>query len=226
MRTTKYPYKNIEITSSKNSRSTIWKRRLLFSFIIIFFLPLFSCNEEAISPKPRAYFRISFPEKKYIQYKQDCPFSFEIPTYSTITNDKEKDAEPCWLNLNFPSYKGTVHLTYKVLHNDIDSVLEKTYLFVAKHQIKASSIEEQVISKKASNVYGLIYSIDGNAASPLQFFLTDSVHNYIRGALYFNAIPNTDSIAPVLEFVKADIIRLIETFEWENQPTALPKTLK
>jgi gliding motility-associated lipoprotein GldD len=201
-------------------------RWVLFLLISVFLIPFFSCNEEAISPKPRAYFRISFPEKKYLPYKKDCPFSFEIPTYSAISNDKDKDAEPCWLNLNFPSFKGTVHLTYKVIHNDIDSVLEKTYLFVSKHQIKASSIEEQIISKKASNVYGLIYSIDGNAASPLQFFLTDSIHNYIRGALYFNALPNTDSIAPVLEFVKADINHLIETFEWENQPIVLPKILK
>ncbi|MEO6903734.1 MAG: gliding motility lipoprotein GldD [Bacteroidia bacterium] len=222
--TSKYQKGIIHTTSSKNSIS--WVSLILFSFITIFLLPFFSCNDGVISPKPRAYFRILFPEKKYVQYKSDCPFSFEIPTYSTITNDKDKDAEPCWLNLNFPNFKGTVHLTYKVIHNDIDSVLEKTYLFVAKHQIKASSIEEQVISKKASNVYGLIYSIDGNAASPVQFFLTDSVHNYIRGALYFSAIPNTDSIAPVLEFVRADINRLIETFEWVAKPTVLPKVLK
>ena len=205
-------------------------RTLIFSRIFI--IPLwflFSCSDEqdTIAPKPRAYFRLSFPEKNYVPYSTACPFSFEIPGYSNVSPDKTADAEPCWLNLNFPHFQGTVHLTYKTLHNDIDSILEKTYLFVAKHQIKASGIEEQLISKKASNVYGLIYNIDGNAASPLQFFLTDSVHNYIRGALYFNAVPNSDSIAPVLEFIKKDIYHLIETFEWKNSTKlVLPKASK
>lgn len=173
-------------------------------------------DEEAIAPKPRGYFRIAFPEKKYVLYDSVCPFTFEIPTYSNVQPDKNVRAEPCWINLNFPKFQGTLHLSYKPVNNNIQSYLEDTYTLASKHQIKASGIEEQLVKKDADKVYGLIYQIKGNAASSVQFFLTDSVHHFIRGALYFNAVPNTDSIAPVVEFIEKDIEHLITTFRWKD----------
>lgn len=180
-----------------------------------------SCNDdEATAPKPRAYFRLSFPEKKYVKYDADCPFVFEIPSYSKIDIDKNYNAEPCWLNLNFPSFNGTLHLSYKAVNNNIQGYLQDTYTLASKHQIKASGIEEQQISKPKSKVYGLVYEIEGNAASSIQFFLTDSTKHFLRGALYFNAVPNTDSIAPVINFIRKDIYRMIETFEWKEDETS------
>lgn len=173
-------------------------------------------DEGIVAPKPRAYFRLSFPEKKYVAYDSACPFSFEIPTYSEIKKDDNYRAEPCWLNLNFPDLNGTLHLTYHEVHNDIDTLLDQTYELASKHQIKASGIEEKLVSRDSSKVYGLIYEIGGNAASSIQFFLTDSTKHFIRGALYFNVAPNTDSIAPVLDFVRKDVYHMIETFEWNN----------
>ena len=202
-------------------------------FVVIFLFSgiLTSCesgDDEVISPKPRTYFRLSFPSKSYTLYDPaDCPFRFEIPVYAKMNVDNEPRAEPCWLNLDFPSFNGRLHLSYKPVNGNINGYLEQTYSMTAKHQIKASGIEEQLVSKAAGNVYGLIYNIGGNAASSIQFFLTDSTHHFIRGALYFNAAPNTDSIKPVVEFVRKDIQHLIETFEWKNQsvPT-LSKILK
>lgn len=192
--------------------------RFLVGILILtscFLLP--SCSDDDSStPKPRAYFRLSLPEKKYVAYNTDCPFTFEMPVYAKMDIDKNPSAEPCWLNLNFPSMNGTLHLSYKPVNDNIEAYLEDTYTLAAKHQIKASSIEEKLISRDSSKVYGLIYEIGGNAASSIQFFLTDSTKNFIRGALYFNVAPNTDSIAPVLEFVRKDIYHMIETFEWKN----------
>ncbi len=182
-------------------------------------ISLTSCNsddDDTISPKPRAYFRLAFPEKKYIKYDSVCPFTFEMPVYSKMENDKNQGAEPCWLNLNYPAFNGILHLSYKAVHGNIQGYLEDTYSLASKHQVKASGIEEQVISKDSSKVYGLVYNIGGNAASSIQFFLTDSTKNFIRGALYFNAAPNTDSISPVVEFVRKDIYHMIETFEWKK----------
>lgn len=180
---------------------------------------LLSCggdDDETIAPKPRAYFRLSLPEKKYVAYHESCPFSFERPAYSSMSIDKNYGAEPCWLNLDFPTLRGTLHLSYKPVNNNIQIYLEDTYTLASKHQIKASGIEEKLVSVDSSKVYGLIYEIGGNAASSIQFFLTDSTKHFIRGAMYFNAPPNTDSIAPVLDFVRRDIYHLIETFEWKE----------
>lgn len=196
---------------------------------LMFCFSMASCSsddDDTIAPKPKAYFRISFPEKQYLKYDSVCPFTFEMPVYSRIDNDKNYGAEPCWLNLNFPTYNGTLHLSYKTVSGNLNDYLEDTYTLASKHQIKASGIEEHLISKDSNKVYGLIYEIKGNAASSIQFFLTDSTHHFIRGALYFNAIPNTDSIAPVLEFIRKDIYQMIATFKWKNEVNASKAILK
>lgn len=193
----------------------------------LFFLTLFcallmqSCGsdeDEVATPKPRAYFRIDVPKKEYKHYSGDCPFSFDIPTYSNIKTDNDSQAEPCWLFLDFPSFKGRLHLTYKAINGNFDKYLEQTYDMTSRHQVKASGIEELPVFKKSSNVYGLIYNVEGNAASSTQFFLTDSVHHFIRGALYLYSAPNADSTKPVIEFIRKDIQHMIETFQWENKP--------
>jgi gliding motility-associated lipoprotein GldD len=190
-----------------------------FLFLVSCFC-LSSCggsDDETIAPKPRAYFRLNFPEKKYVVYDSICPFTFERPTYSQMDRDRNVDAEPCWLNVNFPSFNGTLHLSYKAVNNNIQQYLEDTYTLASKHQIKASGIEERLIRRDSSHVYGLIYEIEGNAASAMQFYLTDSTKHFIRGALYFNEVPNIDSIAPVLAFIKKDIFHMINTFEWKDE---------
>ncbi len=199
--------------------------------VLLFSISIISCGDDEegiISPKPRTYFRLTFPGKSYTIYDPaDCPFRFEIPVYSKMNIDNEPRAEPCWLNLDFPSFNGRLHLSYKPVNGNINGYLEQTYSMTAKHQVKASGIEEQLVSKSSAHVHGLIYNIGGNAASSIQFFLTDSTHHFIRGALYFNVAPNTDSIKPVLEFVRKDIQHLIETFEWKRPSTsAVPKILK
>jgi gliding motility-associated lipoprotein GldD len=199
----------------KTSISVVMFRVLILSSCVL----LISCgddDEAAIAPKPRAYFRLSFPEKKYVQYDSACPFKFEIPVYSKLEKNTYKNAEPCWLDLNFPSFNAKVHLTYKDVNGNLNDYLENTYTYVSKHQVKSSGIREELISRDSSRVFGLLYDIGGNAASSIQFFLTDSTSHFIRGALYFNSAPNTDSIRPAVDFIKKDIYRLIETFEWKN----------
>ncbi len=189
---------------------------------IAYCLLLTSCgsdDDDTIAPKPHAYFRLSFPEKKYVKYDSVCPFTFEMPAYSKMENDHYPGAQPCWLNLNFPTFNGTLHLSYKPVNGNIKGYLEDTYTLASKHQVKASGIEEQLISRPESKVYGLVYDIEGNAASSIQFFLTDSTKHFIRGALYFNVAPNTDSISPVVNFIRKDIYHLIETFEWKDAET-------
>ncbi len=182
-------------------------------FILLTTIITLACNE-VNTPKPRGYFRIDFPEKAYVRFDKEEPCSFEIPKYSFIEKDTVNNAESSWNNLVFAEFKGKLHLTYKPLNNDLDRYVEDSRTLVYKHTIKADAITEQVFIDKEKKIYGILYEIKGNAASPYQFFATDSTKHFIRGSFYFYVFPNKDSLAPVFEFIKPDIINLIETIEW------------
>ncbi|MEO6497798.1 MAG: gliding motility lipoprotein GldD [Mucilaginibacter sp.] len=169
------------------------------------------------SPKPRGYYRINFPQKEYRQYSEGCPFSFQYPKYAIMEADTKKGAKPCWVNMNFPQFKGILHLSYEPITSKavFDELVEDAHIFAFKHTVKATSIDEGYISYPDRKVYGVYYTIDGNAASSLQFFLTDSTKHYLRGALYFSSEPRLDSIQPVLDFVKRDVDVMIKTFRWK-----------
>lgn len=176
-----------------------------------------SCGSD-YSPKPRAYFKIDLPEKKYQNYSSNCPFSFEFPVYASVIPDQNRDAKPCWMDVYYPQFNGRVHLSYQSFstRKQFDSLVEDARTFAFKHTVKATAIEEAMISYPEKRVYGIYYSIDGNTASSVQFFLTDSTNNYLRGALYFNEQPRLDSIQPVLDFIKKDIDHMIKTFKWQK----------
>ena len=177
-------------------------------------LGLSGCKPK-FSPKPRGYFRIDFPEKKYMEYTSKCNYRFEYPVYGKIENFKGSTDEPCWLNIEFPAFKGMIYLTYKKIDNNLMTLTEDIRTLAYKHIIKADDIIEQPISYPERKVYGIVYNIKGNTASSLNFYITDITANFLSGALYFNVIPNKDSLAPVINFFKIDIEHLIETFEWK-----------
>jgi gliding motility-associated lipoprotein GldD len=173
-----------------------------------------SCREST-TPKPRGYFRIDLPEKEYQKFTSDCPYLFDYPVYATIVADADKNTEPCWINMDFNKIGGRLHISYKSINNNLGQILEDSRKLAYKHSIKADAIHEQVFIQPERNIYGILYEIDGNAASTIQFYVTDSINHYVRGALYFNVEPNKDSLAPVIRFIKDDIIVMIESFEWK-----------
>jgi len=173
-------------------------------------------DDEVFIPKPKGYPRVDFPKKTYRLYDSLCPYSFEIPTYSRISNDKHKGADPCWINVDFPRYNAQIHLSYKTVTNNLDTFLNDSRDFAIKHQIKATGLDETIIIRDSAQVYGLVYDISGNTASNVQFYLTDSTHHFMRGALYFNSVPNIDSLKIVVDFLRQDIVHMIKTFEWKG----------
>jgi gliding motility-associated lipoprotein GldD len=183
-----------------------------------FIIFLVRCDSEGtiFSPKPKGYFRIEFPEKKYRLYDSLCPYSFEIPTYAKMLQDKHKGAEPCWLNLEFPKYNATIYLSYKAVDKNINKYLEDAHDIANRHQIKATGLDEIAIVRDSAHVYGLLFDIAGNTASSLQFYLTDSTSHFLRGSLYFNSTPNIDSLKIVIDFIKEDMLHLIKTTKWKN----------
>ena len=167
------------------------------------------------APKPRGYMRIDFPEKEYTLFDSTCPYLFEYPVYAKIIADTDGLTEPCWINLVFPSFDGTLHISYKWVDGNLNQYIEDSRNLAYKHTIKADAIRETVYTNPGSRVHGIFYDIKGNAASSLQFFLTDSTTHFLRGSLYFNVQPDKDSLAPVISFFKEDIIHLIESFKWK-----------
>ena len=192
-------------------------KQISFLFPLAIIIGLFSCGEEEVKmPKPRGYFRLDIPVSSYQAYTGDCPFSFELPVYSKMVMDTGRNSEKCWANIEFPSMRGKIHLTYRPIIRNLDTITMDARSLAYKHSVKAKAIDEYLISMPEKAVYGMVYEIGGDAASSIQFYVTDSTRHFLRGSLYFSASPNSDSLSPVLKRVREDIEHLIKTFQWKN----------
>lgn len=195
------------------------KNRTLNIFIAFFVMNLLlvSCGSDTFAPKPRGFFRINLPEKKYQLFDTTYPYSFEYPVYARIVADEDKNAEPYWINVEFPAFHAVIYISYKPVKNNLYDYFEDARNFVNKHIPKADDIETIPVSNDSSRMYGIIYDIKGSGvASPYQFCVSDSSSHYLRAALYFNIVPNNDSLAPVLNFVKQDMDHMVKTMRWKN----------
>lgn len=194
------------------------KNRLLIIFIILIVFP--GCHNH-YTPKPRGYFRITFPKKAYIAFDaKSFPYKFDIPVYSVIKFKPYADSEPFDITVTVPADKADIHLSYKKISDknrkgQLEKLLEDARTLAYKHTIKADAIDERIFMNPPEHVYGTIYMIKGNAASPMQFYLTDSISNFLRGSFYIREVPNADSLRPVIKFIEPDIIRMIETTKWK-----------
>lgn len=193
-----------------------------FLFCIVLFLIFQGCGEVP-SPKPRGYFRIDLPKKEYIStldaatINKFLPVNFEYPVYGNIDFVSDPEMEPGWFNIDFPEHRAKIYFTYKEVDNNLGDLMEQAYkMNVKNHVIKADAINEQLITDPGKDIYGILYSLKGSTATAVQFFVTDSTTNFFRGSLYFEAAPNQDSLAPVIDFFKKDIEHIIETLNWKE----------
>jgi gliding motility-associated lipoprotein GldD len=180
---------------------------------------MISCNSP-FTPKPRGYFQVQFPQKKYKLFDQPgYPYSFEYPVYSNVVKDStffgEATENPWWVNVDIPQFAGKIYLSYKEIGaNKLGKLLNDAFNLTNKHSQKAYSIDDSLMVTP-NGITGMFFKVGGDVATSYQFFLTDSTRNFIRGALYFEATPNQDSMAPVNNFVAADMRHLINTFRWK-----------
>jgi gliding motility-associated lipoprotein GldD len=185
-------------------------KKLLFPFI---FLILVACKDAQV-PKPTGYYRIDLPQKEYrIVDSLPFPFQFELPQYARVNLQRTKE-DSRFLNVDFLKFGARVHMSYIKVDSNLPTLLNDSRSLVYKHLEKAQDISEISIYKEDKRVFGVFYTLDGNTASGSQFYLTDSTNHFVRGALYFNVVPNFDSIAPVQTFIEQDIQNLIETLSW------------
>lgn len=167
-------------------------------------------------PKPKGYLKLEYPEATYKQYTTDCPFTFDVNNMVTVEKPRGQQ-QYCGMNLSYSDLKGKIHLTYI----GVDEALLKTALrdaqnLTQEHTQKAESIKPFLYENKEQDAYGMVYEIEGNAASPVQFYITDNKKHFLRGAAYFNVKPNYDSILPAAHYLKKDIEVLMESLHWKN----------
>lgn len=182
---------------------------------------LLSCNSDYSAGKKKGYFKIDFPEKKYQLFEQPgYPYSFEYPVYANVIKDTtffEDKAGDWWINIEVPRFNGRIHVSYKAINdqNNFDSLVRDGFKMAYKQHVDvATGINDSVI-RTPNGVEGIYFSLGGNTATANQFFLTDSVKHFLRGALYFNAAPNADSLGVVNDFLKMDLQHLINTLKWK-----------
>ena len=197
------------------------KSNLPLLLLILAIFSFLSCREISV-PKPKGYFRIDLPPKKYIVFNEtgqvnNLPLKFEYPVYGNISDKIADKSEPGWFNIEFPAFKARIYLTYKDVGADLEGLIEQTYTMNVKNHInKADAINEQLINDVGNRIFGILYDLKGNTASAVQFYVTDSVKHYLRGSLYFESEPNADSLAPVIDFFRKDVVHLIETLKWKE----------
>ena len=193
------------------------KKTTIIAIITVLGGLLFSCGEgERPLPKPRGYFRIDLPEKSYVSVDSIEKYAFEIPTYAKLTYDPFSPQEKNWINVEVPQFKASIHLTHKDVNGNLSEYLDDVHTMLTKHLQKANGMNDSLIVNPERRVYGMLIEMDGKGvATPLQFYLTDSTANFVRGALYFNFVPNNDSMQPVIDYLRQDIDRMISTFEWK-----------
>lgn len=192
-----------------------------FFFIAIPFF--YACNS-SFTPKPTGYFKIEFPQKKYRLFQEPgYPYSFEYPEYARVTKDStffgETTENPWWINIDFPQFSGRIYISYKQIgiQNSFDSLIRDAFTLTGKHTSKAYSIDDSLLVNPY-NVEGVFFKVGGDVATVNQFFLTDSSRHFLRGALYFDATPNEDSLNIVNQFLMEDVKHLINSFTWRKQP--------
>lgn len=180
-----------------------------------------ACNSDYSSGKKKGYFHIDFPEKKYQVFNlPGYPYTFEYPVYAKVLKDSsffEEKAGDWWLNIDVPQFAGRIYISYKAIggQNKFDSLVRDGFKLAYKQHVDISTgIEERRIMTP-NKVEGMYFNLGGNTATANQFFLTDSTKHFLRGALYFDATPNADSLGIVNDFLKKDVEHLINTLKWK-----------
>lgn len=187
-------------------------RNILGVFILS--ILLFSCGEDN-KPKPKGFLALQYPEAHYKRVDIGCPYIFDMNTLAEM--GPSRNNVPCWIDLNYDLLNASIFLTYMPVNNNLDSLLTDAQKLPLRHTIKADEIEGDIYTNKIHDTYGMFYEVSGDAASQAQFYLTDSTDHFITGSVYFNAVPNFDSIIPAADYLKRDMRHLMESLRWKEK---------
>ena len=195
------------------------KNRILnFKFLIfnLAVVVLVSCTKTN-TPKPYGYYRITVPDTAYTDFEAQYPsypYTFAL-SQNAVVKPRLDAEEPYWINLFYPALDATIHCSYKPVHHNLRELTNDALEFVYRNASFANAIPEQEYTHPEANVYGVLFDLEGNTASSCQFFITDSTTHFFRASVYCNCPPNADSLAPVYEYLRTDVLKMVETFQWK-----------
>lgn len=185
---------------------------------VLWFVLLISSCKEHYTPKPTGYPRIDLPPHEYRQLKEDHPYTFAYSRHATAQPHQSKFAKKHWIDITYPRFNATIQVTYKDINakkDEFEEMIMDSHKLASKHQIKAHSIESKKI-RTAKGHTGILFRLQGDVPSQYQFYVTDTSRHFLRGALYFNTARKNDSLAPVIDYIREDMMHMLNTFEWKN----------
>jgi gliding motility-associated lipoprotein GldD len=183
----------------------------------LFLAVVFMACQSDYTPKPKGYNRFDLPEHAYTSLADTLPYSFEYSQHARVLADTSWISEKSWIEINYPEYKANIHITYKKVYNQdsLKGYLDDAYFLTAKHQIKAYAIDESIVKTPSGKT--VVYAeLEGEVPSQFQWFTTDSTEHFLRGALYFNTQVQNDSLRPAIEYVKVDIVHMMNSLKWNK----------
>ena len=201
---------------SFKTRVSCWVLAAVSASVVLFV----SCSSSSV-PKPYGYFRITTPDTAYTPFSLSLgegrgevfPYTFSI-SQNAVVQPRTDVEEPYWVNIVYPSLNATIHCSYKPVRNNLRELTEDALGFVYRNASFANSIPEREYAHPEAHVYGVLFDLEGNTASSCQFFVTDSTRHFFRASVYCNCPPNADSLAPVYNYLRTDVIKMVETFQW------------
>lgn len=203
------------------------------SALFLLLICLISCEEEQqFYPKKRAFHRIELPRVAYQQLASTYPFEtknnkigeaypyiFEYSKHAQIMPDTSFMAEPFWIEMLYPTLNASVHISYKAINGNrrvFEEYINDALKLATKHGSRASSIEE-MRSRTANGDGVMFYYLEGDVPTTFQYIVTDTVNHFFRAALYVPNSQKNDSLAPILDYVKEDMLYMLKTFDWKEE---------
>ena len=204
--------------SIRNSKFVI--RSFGFAILGVLLFACVACGNVSV-PKPRGYFRIAVPDTSYVDFQSSIlnyqspitnyPYTFDLSRNAVVHPRSE---EPYWIDIYYPAFDATIHCSYKPVRHNLRELTNDALDFVYRNASFANAIPESGYEHPEADVYGVLFDLEGNTASSCQFFVTDSTQHFFRASVYCNCLPNADSLAPVYDYLRTDVIRMVESFEW------------
>ena len=185
---------------------------ILFSILLY---SIFSCNDDStFIPKPPTYLRLNLPKHSYKLFSENCPYTFEISELFSVEKVIEQNRETCHKEIKLGPLNGVIHFSYINMVEPLSKYVNYSNDKVDEHKIKANSIDDFKIIRKKDRVFGTFFELKGDVATPFQFYLTDSTSRFVSGVIYFNTVPNYDSLKPSLDYLKIDLLKMVNSFKW------------
>ncbi len=192
----------------------------MYKSILWFFLfaVMTACTKDYM-PKPKGYNRIVLPKHQYISMPDSFPYFFEYSKHAVIYPDSSGISEPYWIDVYYPNIDATISITYKPVKKSqklLEEYFRTAWKLTSKHQIKAYAIDEHIFQTKLGKT-AILTELSGEVPSQYQFYSTDSTEHFLRGALYFKTATKNDSLAPVIKYMRDDILHMLNTLRWNKE---------